>query len=111
MSQQILKIPGVALRGMTILPGMIAHFDISRKKSIKAIEEAMSADQMVFLTAQLDEEISEPCFEDLYSMGVLAEIKQVMKMQNDIVRILVEGKTRAKLSGQVKNDIYLEFEV
>ena len=95
MRDLAVTMPAVALRGLTILPGMIAHFDISREKSLKAIESAMMADQKVFLVTQKDVEQDNPKLEDLFSVGIIAEIKQVIKLQNDIVRVLVEGKARA----------------
>lgn len=103
--------PAVALRGLTILPGMIAHFDISRDKSLKAIEEAMQQDQKIFLVAQKDIEKDDPVAEDLYTMGIVADIKQVVKLQNDIVRILVDGQSRAKLLGFTRHEEYLEAEI
>ena len=103
--------PAVALRGLTILPGMIAHFDISRDKSLKAIEKAMQQDQKIFLVAQKDIEKDDPVAEDLYTMGIVADIKQVVKLQNDIVRILVDGQSRAKLLGFTRHDEYLEAEI
>lgn len=103
--------PAVALRGLTILPGMIAHFDISRDKSLKAIEEAMQQDQKIFLVAQKDIEKDDPAAEDLYTMGIVADIKQVVKLQNDIVRILVDGQSRAKLLGFTRHEEYLEAEI
>lgn len=107
----ILKMPAVALRGMVILPGMIAHFDISREKSIKAIEQAMMDTQKVFLVAQRDVEQEDPNTDDLYRIGVIAEVKQVIKLQNNIVRILVEGKERAELSSFVETENYLFAEI
>ena len=97
MRDIVLTMPAVALRGMTILPGMIAHFDVSRSKSIKAVEEAMSKDQQIFLVTQKDVEQENPNTEDLYKVGILAQIKQIVKLQNDIVRILVEGERRAEI--------------
>ena len=107
----ILKMPAVALRGMVILPGMIAHFDISREKSIKAIEQAMMDTQKVFLVAQRDVEQEDPNTDDLYRIGVIAEVKQVIKLQNNIVRILVEGKERAELSSFAETGAYLFAEI
>ena len=103
--------PAVALRGLTILPGMIAHFDISRDKSLKAIEEAMQQDQKIFLVTQRDIEKDDPVADDLYTMGIVADIKQVVKLQNDIVRILVDGQSRAKLLGFTRHEEYLEAEI
>ena len=111
MEEQTFYMPAVALRGLTILPGMIAHFDISRDKSLKAIEEAMQQDQKIFLVAQKDIEKDDPVAEDLYTMGIVADIKQVVKLQNDIVRILVDGQSRAKLLGFTRHEEYLEAEI
>ena len=85
------QLPTVALRGLTILPGMVAHFDVSRKKSIKAVEKAMMGEQEIFLLTQRNPEDEEPEAENLYTIGLIAQIKQVIKMQNNIVRVLVEG--------------------
>ena len=111
MDTVIVRMPAVALRGMVILPGMIAHFDISREKSIKAVEKAMMEEQKIFLAAQKDVEQEEPGIDDLYQVGIIAEVKQVIKMQNNIVRILVEGKERAKLESFVETTEYLVAEV
>ncbi len=111
MEEQTFYMPAVALRGLTILPGMIAHFDISRDKSLKAIEEAMQQDQKIFLVTQRDIEKDDPVADDLYTMGIVADIKQVVKLQNDIVRILVDGQSRAKLLGFTRHEEYLEAEI
>lgn len=111
MEELMMKLPAVALRGMTILPGMIAHFDVSREKSIKAVEEAMMGEQRIFLVTQRDAEQEEPEIGDLYKIGIIAEIKQVIKLQNDIIRILVEGKERAELSAFVEMEPYLFAEI
>lgn len=101
-------IPAVALRGMTILPGMIAHFDVSREMSLKAVEAAMTGEQKVFLVTQRDVEVENPTKEDLYGVGIIAEVKQVIKLQNHIVRILVEGLSRAVLFDFTDCAEYLE---
>ena len=106
-----MKMPAVALRGMVILPGMVAHFDVSRAKSIKAVEEAMMDEQKIFLVAQKDVEQENPDIEDLFKIGIIAEVKQVIKLQNNIVRILVEGKERAELSAFLENPDYLLAEI
>ncbi len=111
MDTLILRMPAVALRGMVILPGMIAHFDISREKSVKAVEESMMEEQKIFLVTQKDVEQDEPAVTDLYKIGVIAEVKQVIKLQNNIVRILAEGKERAELSSFLPNPDYLLAEV
>ena len=111
MDTMIMKMPAVALRGMVILPGMVAHFDVSRAKSIKAVEEAMMDEQKIFLVAQKDVEQENPDIEDLFKIGIIAEVKQVIKLQNNIVRILVEGKARAELSAFLENPDYLLAEI
>ena len=102
------NMPAVALRGMTILPGMIAHFDISRERSIKAVEQAMRMEQEIFLITQKNIEEENPDIDDLYEIGIIAYIKQVIKLQNDIVRVLVEGYDRARLVSFTEQDGYLE---
>ena len=111
MDTMIMKMPAVALRGMVILPGMVAHFDVSRAKSIKAVEEAMMDEQKIFLVAQKDVEQENPDIEYLFKIGIIAEVKQVIKLQNNIVRILVEGKERAELSAFLENPDYLLAEI
>ena len=111
MDTMIMKMPAVALRGMVILPGMVAHFDVSRAKSIKAVEEAMMDEQKIFLVAQKDVEQENPDIEDLFKIGIIAEVKQVIKLQNNIVRILVEGKERAELSAFLETPDYLLAEI
>ena len=111
MDTMIMKMPAVALRGMVILPGMVAHFDVSRAKSIKEVEEAMMDEQKIFLVAQKDVEQENPDIEDLFKIGIIAEVKQVIKLQNNIVRILVEGKERAELSAFLENPDYLLAEI
>ena len=111
MDTMIMKMPAVALRGMVILPGMVAHFDVSRAKSIKAVEEAMMDEQKIFLVAQKDVEQENPDIKDLFKIGIIAEVKQVIKLQNNIVRILVEGKERAELSAFLENPDYLLAEI
>lgn len=97
MREEIRMLPAVALRGITILPGMIAHFDISREVSIKAVERAMKDGDSIFLVTQKDTNKENPEIEDLQSIGVIAEIKQVVRLQNDIIRVMVEGEQRAKV--------------
>ena len=97
MRDEIRMLPAVALRGITILPGMIAHFDISREVSIKAVERAMKDGDSIFLVTQKDTNKENPEIEDLQSIGVIAEIKQVGRLQNDIIRVMVEGEQRAEV--------------
>ncbi len=97
MKEVIKNLPVVALRGMTILPAMIVHFDISREKSIRAVEQSMLKDQRILTVAQKDAEVSEPEAGDLYRIGTIAVIKQVMRLPKNIFRVLVEGMERAEL--------------
>ena len=103
--------PAVALRGLTILPGMIAHFDVSRERSLRAVEEAMEQNQKIYLVTQRNVDSEDPTQEDLYQMGIVADIKQVVRLQNDVVRILVDGISRAALLGFTDNEKYLEAEI
>ena len=93
------KLPAVALRGLTIMPGMIIHFDLNREQSVHAVEKAMIKDQHLFLVAQREAENETPVISDLFTVGTIAEIKQVLKLPNNIVRVLVEGISRAELCG------------
>ena len=111
MEEQIINMPAVALRGLTILPGMIAHFDVSRERSLRAVEEAMEQDQKIYLVTQRNVDSEDPTQEDLYQMGIVADIKQVVRLQNDVVRILVDGISRAALLGFTGNEKYLEAEI
>lgn len=106
-----MNMPAVALRGLTILPGMIAHFDISRERSLRAVEEAMEQDQKIYLVTQRNVDSEDPTQEELYQMGIVADIKQVVRLQNDVVRILVDGISRAALLGFTDNEKYLEAEI
>ena len=106
-----MNMPAVALRGLTILPGMIAHFDISRERSLRAVEEAMEQDQKIYLVTQRNVDSEDPTQEDLYQIGIVADIKQVVRLQNDVVRILVDGISRAALLGFTGNEKYLEAEI
>lgn len=110
MSDMILHLPAIALRGTTILPDMIVHFDVSREKSVKALEKAMVQDQKIFLVTQKDPRVEEPGIEDLYRIGTVAEIKQLVKTKNGIIQVLVEGKERGELLGFLEEEPYLEAE-
>ncbi|MDE6970472.1 MAG: LON peptidase substrate-binding domain-containing protein, partial [Eubacterium sp.] len=89
---EIMKVmPAVSLRGMVILPGMIIHFDISKSQSIRAVEEAMQKDEKIFLVTLKNKDAKEPQQEDFYEIGVIAKVRQLIKMPNNIVRVLVEG--------------------
>lgn len=111
MNEVIRKIPLVALRGMNVLPGMIIHFDISRKMTVAAIEEAMQEDQMAFLVTQINSEIEEPKDEDLYRVGTIVKIKQLIKLPGDIIRVMVQGIERATLDNIVSSDSYIVAQI
>lgn len=111
MNNTIKAMPAIALRGTTILPDMIVHFDISREKSVKAVEEAMTQDQKIFLITQRDPKIEKPVMEDLYRIGTIALVKQVVKMPKGMLRVLVEGLERAELVGLDEEMPYFEAEV
>ena len=99
-----LTLPAVALRGLTIMPDMIIHFDLSRDKSIVAVQQAMLADQRMFVVAQKNPDVEEPAVEDLYQVGTVVLVKQITKLPNGIVRILVEGLFRARIDGLAEED-------
>lgn len=111
MSELIETLPVVALRGMTILPDMVIHFDVSRERSVKAIEEAMLRDQRVFLVTQKDVQVENPGPDDLYRIGTIASVKQVIKMPQKIIRVLAEGLERGELSYFSEEGDYLEAEI
>ena len=111
MKDTVLTLPAVALRGMTILPGMIAHFDISRDRSLRAVEAAMALGERIFLVTQRDVEQENPGPEGLYRIGIVAEVRQIIKLQNDIVRILAEGAGRAEAYSYTDREDYLEARV
>lgn len=102
-----IKVPVVALRGMVILPGMITHFDVSRTRSLKAIEHALKQEQKLFIAAQRDPEEEEPDQKKLFSIGTVAEIKQIVKMPHQILRVLVEGLYSAEIQ-HLEGEEYLE---
>ena len=110
MKQPISILPAIALRATTILPDMIVHFDVSRERSIKAIEAAMLHDQKIFLVTQKDPEVEKPELSELYQVGTVAYIKQVVKLPHDLLRVLVEGIERAELLGLEQEEPFLKAE-
>ncbi len=110
MTQNI-TMPCVPLRGLSVFPRTILHFDIGREKSVKALETAMATDKMLFLTSQKDENVLLPTPEDFYEIGTVVRVKQMLKVHGDAVRVLVEGKYRAKLENVIMDDPYLLCEV
>ncbi len=111
MMNPIQVLPAIALRGTTILPGMIVHFDVRRERSVKAIEAAMLNDQKIFLVTQKDPEVETPEISDLYHVGTIAYIKQVVKLPKNLLRVLVEGTERAELLSFSQEAPFLESEV
>lgn len=104
-------LPTVALRGLTILPGMVIHFDLSREKSIEAVEQAMLADQRLLVVTQKELEVEDPGLADVYEVGTVAVIKQVTKLPGHVLRVLVEGRSRGRLYRFVQEDSYILTEV
>lgn len=111
MSDYSRKVPIVALRGMAVLPGMQIHFDVNRQMSIEAIENAMENDQLVLLLTQKDPETEEPGQEDLFSVGTIALVKQIIKLPGNVIRVLVTGTDRARLNNIIEEEPFLIGEV
>jgi len=111
MSEKIIHMPMVALRGMTVLPGMVIHFDVSRESSIEAVQEAMLGDQKVFLITQKNIQKENPGLKDLYTAGTIATINQVVKLPKHIFRVLISGEQRALLKVIDDSGSYLRAEV
>ncbi len=104
-------LPALALRGTTILPDMIVHFDINRPRSIRSLEEAMQEEQKIFLVTQRDPAVEEPGQADLYEMGCIAQVKQIVKLPKNMMRVLVEGQQRAQLWALKEEEGYLLAEI
>lgn len=112
MEKEIRNIPMVALRGMTVMPEMVVHFDVSRTYSIQAIQEAMQKeDQQVFLVAQREVHVEDPNLQDVFEIGTIATIKQIVKLSRNMLRVLVAGEKRARLLAFEKTDGYLNAQV
>lgn len=111
MSEKNKIMPIVALRGITVLPGVMLHFDISRKITISAVEQAMLDDQMIFAVTQKEEEIENPTIEDLYSTGTISIVKQIIRLPGNIIRVMVQGIERASLEGLEQNKPYLQGKI
>ena len=111
VAHNAMHLPVVALRGLVVFPNNVVHFEVGRQKSIAAIEAAMHANSNIFLIAQKDMETEEPAAQDLYAYGVISEIKQVLRVSEDLVKVLVEGKSRAKLLDLDASGKYLQADV
>jgi len=101
-------LPLIPLRGLTVFPYMVIHFDVGRQKSIEALENAMINDQMIFLVTQKDAETEEPTVEDFYKVGTISKVKQILKLPGDVIRVLVEGISRGRILEIKKEDPYFE---
>lgn len=106
-----IPIPALAMRGLVLFPSMMLHFDVGREKSILALQTALERDRRIFLVAQRDVAVDDPSVTDLYSVGVVAEIKQMMRSSEDVVRVLVEGLYKAKVNDLLSFEPYLELSV
>ena len=111
MEDKLITLPAIALRGLAVLPEMIQHFDISREMSVSAVEHAMVGEQKVFLVTQRDPEKEEVKIEDLYQIGTIAKIKQLVKMPGGLIRVMVEGLDRAEMVGLQDDGPYLKADV
>lgn len=109
--QRIRTIPLLPLRGIVVFPHMILHFDVGRERSIKAIEEAMMKDQKIFLSAQKDPALDEPTQKEIYTVGTVAKIKQLLRLPGDTIRVLVEGLERAKILEYVSDEPFYEVNI
>lgn len=109
--EQMKRLPLIPLRGLVVFPYMVLHFDVGRPKSIKALEKAMVEDQLVFLTLQMDQQIEEPDFEDLGKIGTIAKVKQIVKSEEHVVRVLVEGISRASLEHIEETEGYMAADI
>ena len=111
MDEKVITLPAIALRGLSVLPEMIQHFDISREMSISAVEHAMVDEQKVFLVTQRDIELEEVQIEDLHQIGTIAKIKQLVKMPGGLIRVMVEGLERAEMVALEEEGPYLKADV
>ena len=102
--------PMVALRDVIVFPYMALHFEVGREKSIAALEKAMEDDQIIFLAAQKDKEVLEPAEDEMYSVGTVSKIKQILKLPGDVIRVLVKGIYRARIVSLTKTEPYIEAE-
>ncbi|MBU3196139.1 endopeptidase La [Clostridium algidicarnis] len=111
MDKKVKEIPLIPLRGITIFPYMVLHFDVGREKSIAALEEAMMRDQEIFLVSQKDAKIEEPEESEIYNVGTLCSIKQILKLPGDTVRVLVEGLNRAKIIKYLEKEPFYKAQI
>ena len=103
--------PAIALRGLTVFPNVLIHFEVAREASVKALEAAMTAGSPVFLVGQKDIAVEEPELDDLYQVGTISHIRQILRMPGDNVRVMVEGQARGRVLQLLRTEPYLEAEV
>ncbi|MBQ9737296.1 MAG: LON peptidase substrate-binding domain-containing protein, partial [Clostridia bacterium] len=111
MANKRYRLPLIPIRGLTVFPGMVIHFDVGREKSIAAVESAISADRLVVLSYQRDSLIEKPTREDISNIGVLAEIRQILRIPDGSLRVLIEGIARVKITGYYDDEKHTEVRV
>src|SRR3712207_3654031 len=111
MENSVKVLPLIPLRGITVFPYMVIHFDVGREKSILALEEAMMNNQKIFLSAQKEAKTEEPEENDIFKIGTICNIKQVLKLPGDTVRVLVEGECRATIENFIQNEPFYKVEI
>jgi ATP-dependent Lon protease len=109
--QSKFTVPLLPLRGLLVFPTMVLHLDVGRERSVQALEKAMMEDHLIFLTTQKDMNIDEPEQDDFYEMGTLTKVKQMLKLPNGTIRVLVEGLNRASITSFTDEEDYYEVEV
>ncbi|MCC3377704.1 LON peptidase substrate-binding domain-containing protein, partial [Cohnella sp. REN36] len=103
--------PLLPLRGLLVFPGMVLHLDVGRAKSVKALEKAMVDDNLILLSTQEEVHIEEPEKEQIFLIGTVAKVKQMLKLPNGTIRVLVEGISRAKIEDYLQEDEYFEVQI
>jgi ATP-dependent Lon protease len=111
MTEKKYILPMIPLRGLTIFPYMVLHFDIGREKSIRALEEAFMKNQLIFVTTQKEVEVEDPTVDDVYKVGTITKVKQMLKLPGELIRVLVEGISRAEIQQITRDDEFFEVEV
>lgn len=110
-NNEIKVMPLLPLRGLSIFPHMVLHFDVGREKSILSLEQSMVNEQLIFLVCQKDAKVDNPSLDDIYSVGAVSKVKQILKLPGDTIRVLVEGISRAKIQNLIQEEPYFEVEV
>lgn len=108
---KVLTMPLIPLRGLSVFPYMVLHFDVGREKSVKALEEAMINDQKIFLTTQIDIDVDLPTSEDFYKIGTICKIKQMLKLPGDTIRVLVEGLSRGRVEEIIEEEPFFRAHI